>query len=413
MRGQTEDNILYSHEMDYGHFLTILGDRSIVCVGIGRLFESHKKFFQEKGLGDRLLALADNDANKQGTVVNAAGKDFYIHNFDELIRLRRDHDFLILITSVWFEEIYGQIVSCPELKETEIIDGIYLMMHRNRFIAAYSNLFSDMRVGVGINGENMSISVLAHNRVELTVKLLRSIQEFMPEFRGEVLVGDNGSDEKEYAVLERELKNMDFDHRLLKFDRHYPITAGKNKLHRECRKKWILQLDNDVYFTDSPIHKINADIDKLGCRVWGLPYYDMRSGRVANYGSNLEFRLDETGERFLVCRVDVRFCERNKQWEPMLCTYSSGAATLMEKEFFMEMGMYDEHLYVHQDVEFMYRANLRGYKIGNIGMNCLVHDHKQIDSESGRKYEAIRYDEERIKKSRQYIRDKYGFKCIL
>ena len=65
-------------------------------------------------------------------------------------------------------------------------------------------------------------------------------------------------------------------------------------------------------------------------------------------------------------------------------------------------------LFMHQDVEFLYRANRRGYKIGNIGMNCLVHDHKQIDSESGRRYEAIRFDEERLKKSRQYLKEKYG-----
>ena len=69
--------------------------------------------------------------------------------------------------------------------------------------------------------------------------MLESIQQFMPQFKGEVLIGDNGSDEKERTALEDTLKHMRFDYRLLKFDRHYPITAGKNKLHRECRKKWI------------------------------------------------------------------------------------------------------------------------------------------------------------------------------
>ena len=392
----------------YCRFLQTIQDKSIVIFGAGKIFNSCKYILEEKPLRDKILAVVDNDTRKHGTEINVQGKCFSVINFEELTDVCTGRAFLILVTTACFDEIQRQISGCEKLRDIEVLDARDVLQKRESYLASYSNIFPGMRTETGENGENMSISVLTHNRVELTVKLLESIQQFMPQFKGEVLIGDNGSDEKERTALEDTLKHMRFDYRLLKFDRHYPITAGKNKLHRECRKKWILQLDNDVYFTGNPIQKINEDISALGCRLWGLPYYDAWTGKVANYGSNLEIRLDENGEKYLVCRLDLPFCEKEAQWPPILCTYSSGAATLMEKDFFMEMGMYDENLFMHQDVEFLYRANLRGYKIGNIGMNCLVHDHKQIDSESGRRYEAIRFDEERLKKSRQYLKEKYG-----
>lgn len=52
----------------------------------------------------------------------------------------------------------------------------------------------------------MTISVLMHNRVELTVRLLDSIKEFIPGFCGEILIGDNGSDKEEIYGLEKSWK---------------------------------------------------------------------------------------------------------------------------------------------------------------------------------------------------------------
>lgn len=81
----------------------------------------------------------------------------------------------------------------------------------------------------------------------------------------------------------------------------------------------------------------------------------------------------------------------------------------MRKDFFMELGGYDEKIFVNEDIELIYRANMQGYKIGNIGIKCLVHDHKLLDDELGKRYEAVRFDEDRIKESKRYLREKYGF----
>lgn len=396
-------------EVEYNRFLTLLQDKHIVCVGLGKYFERYRYFFEENGLNERIIALVDNDARKHGMRVELADQVYYVKNLEELVAMRQDYEFMVLVISTYYQEICEQIENRKELCDLEVLDALYTIMDRRKYLTAYTNLFRDTCRGIGRQGENMTISVLMHNRVELTVRLLDSIEKYMPAFRGEILFGDNGSDKEEFACLQNRLQKTELKYRVIQFGAHEPIPVGKNRLNAECRTDWILQLDNDVYFTDDPIQKINEDIGALGCRMWGLPYYDTGEGRVANYGSNLEFQRADGGERELACLVDLRFAEEGRQWPPVLCTYAAGCAVLMDKKLFFDFGGYDEQLYVNEDIELMYRVNMQGYKIGNIGMKCLVHDHKRIDSRLGREYEAVRFDEERMQVSKRYLREKYGF----
>ena len=389
-----------------------LKNKLIICFGAGKIFELRKYFWAEEDLCRRILAVIDNDINKQGKQIELAGRSFQVRSFNELIHLKEDHDFVIMVTSAAFDEIYKQIKASPELKDVEVVDGRYAIQHRKDYLASYSNIFQGSRTDVGENGENMTVSILAYNRAELTVRLLASIEEFMPEYKGEILIGDNGSDQEEYRILERKLQRMKLAWRVLKFDRHYPIPIGKNMTNRECKTEWIFQLDNDMYLTGNPVLKMNQDISQLGCSIWGLPYYNARVRRVVNYGSNLEFVFDESGNKKLTCLNDMQFCEGRDMWEPMLCTYTSGGASLMRKDFFMKMNGYDEKIFVNEDIEFIYRANMQGFKVGNMGIKCLVHDHKLLEGELGKRYEAIRFDEMRIRESKKYLKEKYGFEFL-
>ncbi len=403
---------MQSHESDFTKFTDQIKEQFIVCFGAGKCLEQHKTFLEKERLCERIIAVIDNDEKKQGSSVIIAGKKFPVQSFDELAAMRNSNNFLVLVMSSYFQEIQSQIKACPQLSDVEILDARYVFQKRENYLASYSNLFEKISADVGENGQNMTISVLMYNRAELTNRLIDSIRTHMPEFAGEVLIGDNGSEESEYSILNHKLKDACFSWRIIKLGRHYPIPIGKNRLNMECRTDWILQLDNDMYFTGNPIRKINVDINKLGCPIWGLPYYDTTIRRVANYGSNLEFIFDKKGVRKLTHLQDMPFDESKKEWEPMLCTYIAGGASLMKKNFFEEMGGYDENIYINEDIELVYRINRKGFKIGNIGMKCLVHEHKKIDTELGRQYEAVRFAEERIKESKKYLKDKFGFEFV-
>lgn len=393
----------------YHQFWKTVENKLIVLFGVGKMFHSYKYFLEESNLQEKILAVVDNDVLKYGTEIEIHAKVYTVISFMDLINLHADCEFVIVVTAACFDEIRSQIKGCKNLCDIEVVDARYVLQRREDFVASYSNIFRETTPEVGENGENLTVSILMHNRAQLTNRLIESIQEHMPHFRGEILIGDNGSDVEECRQVKEKLERMNFRWTMVNSDRHYPIPAGKNRLNMQCRTEWIMQLDNDIYFIDNPLKKVNEDIARLGCPIWGFPYYNAEAGKIYNYGSNLEFVKNERGEKMLVCLNDLQFQESRDIWEPMLCTYTSGGASLMRKSFFDRMGGYDENIYVHEDIELAYRINMAGYKIGNIGMKCLVHDHKQIDSELGHQYEAMRFDAQKIKESKKYLYLKHGF----
>lgn len=392
---------------EYEKLINLAKKKSVVCFGIGKIFKEYRYFLHKNKIDKKIIALIDN--HRAGQEEDIFDKKYVIQDIQGLRELKKKGmDFFVLVTTLRHTEIEEQIRKEPELKEIEVVTIAYAGYERKNFVATFSDIFSDMNNGIGDNGENMTISVLTHNRVELTEKLLDSIQNMMPAYKGKVLIGDNGSDKAELLRLKEILGQKKFSWELLEFDRHYAIPIGKNKIIGKCKTEWVMQLDNDIYFTDNPIAKINEDIKLLGCHVWGLPYYDVKAARIANYGSNLGYMYDNFETKTVVCRLDMSFDRKEKMWKPLICTYSSGAAALFKRDFWDNVGTYDEKLYVLEDVEWMYRVNMLGYKVGNIGMQCLIHDHKKIDSEAGKQYEAVRYSKERIMQSKEYLRRKYG-----
>lgn len=177
---------MYKHENKDTQILCLSGNKAIVCFGTGKNFELRKHFFAEENLSEKILAIVDNDINKHGMQVGIAGNIFRVKNFDELVELKKQHEFIIVVMAASFDEIVRQIRNCPVLDDVEVLDAKYIIQHRSNFLASYSNIFEGAKTDAGEKGENMAISILAHNRAELTLRLLNSIQEFMPQYAGEV-----------------------------------------------------------------------------------------------------------------------------------------------------------------------------------------------------------------------------------
>lgn len=397
--------MIFYNENDLEHFLR---EKKIVCFGIGNKFDDYLHMMRVRGLSKNIIGLIDNSSSKAGTYKKIDGKTFTITKLEDIYQsIAADKDIVIVITAKKYKQLETQINEMGELAKNYYVILYYGFQNRNEFSAYQSNIYPEYAIGE--NGENLTISILTHNRVELTLRLLDSIENILTDYQGKVLIGDNCSDADELDLLKRKLNQASFQWKLIEFEKHYPIPIGKNRINEAADTDWILQLDNDVYFTGNPIEKINYDISRLGCQIWGFPYYNMADLNVVNYGSNLEYAEGRENRKYLECRMDLKFERNESLWEPMLCTYTSGGASLMKKDLFLSLGKYDENLYMFEDIDFMYRVNMQGYKVGNIGMNCLVHDHKILDSDSGKKYEEIRYAADREQRSREYFMQKYGF----
>ena len=394
----------------YEKFVDCIKDKGIVCFGIGKLFDRHLTVFKNIGLIDKVIGLADNNTLLHGNTLQFGKKFLSIMNLDELVKFtEKDSNFIILITSLYTNEITQEIKKHNKLNSIKIFNLNEIFTEINSFYSIYSNVFYDINEDIGNNGENVTIAVVTHNRAELTIKLLDSISNNFGSYRGKILIGDNASDKTELEKVHKRLEEGDFNWQIIEFKENHNLSKSRNMLNRAAETEWIMQLDNDIYFTTNPIMKIKSDVQKTGCLIYGLPYYDVQLDTVCNYGSNLGFTVNQMGEKELEYSHNMPFEETEQMWKPMLCTYASGGACLFSKKFFESVGGYDENLFGYEDIEFMYRANKLGYKIGNVGMLALVHDHRTIDSALGKKYEAVRMDAGKISFSWEYLRRIYGF----
>lgn len=175
------------------------------------------------------------------------------------------------------------------------------------------------------NGENLTIAVLSMNRASLTIRLMQSIKKYIPDFAGEFLIGDNGSDDEEKSKLYDAMKLMPFRCRMIEFGKNFGVAGGRNRLFKEVQTDWILSADNDLYFVGNPLKKIQKDLALLGCHFMTLPIVNEEGHGTGIYGGHLyvENLLTEIGigGSSLFYSDSVPLNEENA---PFLCTFVPG-----------------------------------------------------------------------------------------
>lgn len=261
---------------------------------------------------------------------------------------------------------------------------------------------------IGDNGENLTIAVLSMNRSNLTIKLMESISQCIPDFRGEFLIGDNGSHINEKKTLKDKMKQMPYKCRMIEFDKNYGVAGGRNRLNSYVVTDWIFQLDNDIYFTNNPLEKIQEDIRILGCHFLCMPLINRDDNKVFLYGGNLY--VEQTGNVITVgggtgYQVEGSLEETQS---PFLCTFVPGGASIMKKDTFFLCGGYDEGMFVgFEDTEFSMRLFQNGYKIGSCGIVSLIHDHPKPEATVDVEYEKQRFSMGKLYESAKYFEKKH------
>nr|WP_278991174.1 glycosyltransferase [Plesiomonas shigelloides] len=127
---------------------------------------------------------------------------------------------------------------------------------------------------IGWGGVNLTITCLSMNRVTLTEKLLNSIERNIPDFKGRVLIVDNGSKKEEleklYAIVSRSSLNVD----VVELGENYGVSGGRNRTIPHLRTPWAMFLDNDIYFISNPLPRLQKDLAQLGCHFINMPLLD-------------------------------------------------------------------------------------------------------------------------------------------
>lgn len=267
---------------------------------------------------------------------------------------------------------------------------------------------------IGTDGVELTISFLSLNRVDLSIRLLQSIKKHISNFKGEVLIIDNGSDIQVVERLKRECKHMPFKCRFIELKNNYGVSVGRNKTMAHVYSKWVMFLDNDIYFINNPLSQLQQDISLLGCHFLNLPLLENNLTKVFAFGGHLSvFELNHQVQvEGTSCMKPIKAHTILKEnMKPFISNFLFGGASIVKKETFLANGGFDETFFIGlEDVDFSIKLLKQGYKIGNTTILSLVHDHPKPVNNLDMAYEKQRYSTEIIKKSAIYFEKKHGLK---
>ena len=263
---------------------------------------------------------------------------------------------------------------------------------------------------IGNNGENLTISFLSLNRSSLSMKLLESIEKHMPYYSGEVLIIDNGSDEKEISLLKSACKKFTFRTEIIELGKNYGVAGGRNRTIPHVKTEWVMCLDNDIFFISNPLKKIQKDIAVLGTHFLNLPLLEPDGKTIFAFGGHLYIDFS-SGELHIGAGSAYEQKAITVSETPFLCTFLFGGASVFKKDTFEKLNGYDENMFVgFEDIDFSIRLFQSGFKVASTSTCALIHDHPAPSSKIDTDYEKERFSKQAIYDSAKYLERKHGFK---
>ena len=299
------------------------------------------------------------------------------------------------------------------MSDVELIDGIDRLAYA--FLPQHALMAEGFgrREGpnIGARGENLTIMFLSMDRVWMSRRLCESIVRHIPDFAGEVLAIDNGSQPDELAELEVMLAALPLRTRLVKMGENFGVAGGRNRGLEHVVTEWVMSIDNDIYFVTDPLKHWQNEIASLGCRFFSLALYDPGLETVFLRGGNMYVSFSD-GEVLLGGGSAGRSNDsRQLAGRPFLGTCMMGGASIFDAALFRRLGGFDGNMFVgFEDVEFSLRLFREGYKVGCSALAALVHDHAKPESAVDKAYEQVRFRRNYIEESAAYFEKKHGFK---
>lgn len=262
-----------------------------------------------------------------------------------------------------------------------------------------------------LDGSNLTIVVLSFNRVSCTIRLINSIVDFIPGFKGEVLLIDNGSVPDQLQLLEDQLaKIKSFRINLVKLEKNYGVAGARNKAIEFVRTDWFMSLDNDIYLISNPLPSIKNCIEKLNVLFLNVPLLQADKKTVDAFGGNLWIEPYED-TYFISGTSTFRQLPVSDipKLDSFVSTFLYGGASVINKQAFIDNDCYEGNMFIgFEDTELSLRLTKKGIKIGNATSFSFIHAHEAPTNIADADAEKARFSADRIRESSAYFKEKHG-----
>jgi GT2 family glycosyltransferase len=203
----------------------------------------------------------------------------------------------------------------------------------------------------------VSIVILMHNHIPMTVQCLRSLSDAVADLDHEVIVLDNGSYQDTGPL--RECGSYFRRFKLIRSDENRSFSIGNNFGARECSGRWLLFLNNDVFPYRESVRRLVAplhDEEQVGATGGKLLFPGEATVQHAGIGQML---WDHPSNYGVGARPgDERITERRE------CFALSGAMLCVGREIFERTGGFDErYVWGTEDIDLCLKIKTTGQKL--------------------------------------------------
>ncbi len=205
--------------------------------------------------------------------------------------------------------------------------------------------------------KDLSIIIISYNTAELTANCIRSIYDSMQDIdeqQYEIIVLDNASQDDsidKIGIVAQEHTNL----RLIISKENLGFSKGNNKAAKEAKGFHLLFLNSDIIVLQDAIPKLltyykqHANIAFLGGKLLNADHSPQPSCGPF-YTPLVVFAA-------LFLKGDYIGLTRYSPIDPRKVDWVSGACILTTKEHFLQMGGFDEQIFMYmEEIDLLYRA---------------------------------------------------------
>ncbi len=191
---------------------------------------------------------------------------------------------------------------------------------------------------------DLSIIIVTTNSSEYIISCLYSIFSQKTSLNYEVIIFDNNSTDSTVSLIQDQFRDVF----IIQSDKNIGFAAANNEAIKKSSSGTILILNPDTKLTENTLDALYEETSK---------YDNDRTIMVP-----MQCTYDT--EAFLHCGLGIDiFGFPINEGKTEKFFYADGAAILMKKKDFFDLGMFDEDLFVIQeDVDLSWKARLLGYK---------------------------------------------------
>ncbi len=240
---------------------------------------------------------------------------------------------------------------------------------------------------------SICVCILYFEKPGLTIKSIESvIKSGVP-----VYVLNNASSASGWGKVKSKFGTYS-NIRFIESDVNLGPAGGRNRLILESKETWLLFLDNDIHIKTKNWHKIitNHTENNKETEAFIPRLYNVHEKSYSNF------------HKYVINNNEIRGIPLDDNENET--NFFPGGASMVNRKVFEQFGMYDENLFVLEDLEFPIRHLLKGKPIKAKLINdiVLIHKHVYTKRKEDQAAALVRYSSERNKFAQEYICKKHN-----